>query len=101
MNRVDKCSYYKVEEVPIDFKASSSDAHDLDTSRTRLMESDMEILEWKGISMAEFGRAIVGAQYDQQLGYGYHELEQGSTVRLKQFKKIVLMDEVPKELSWL
>ena len=65
------------------------------------MESDvaMDKAESPGISMAEFGQAIFGAQYDQQLGYGYHELQQGSTVRLKQFKKIVLMDELPKELS--
>ena len=103
MNRIDKCSYCKVERVQMDFKTSPSHLHDLDTSMTKLMESDvaMDKAESPGISMAKVGQAIVGDQYDQQLGYGYHELEQGSTVRLKQFKKIVLMDEVPKELSWV
>ena len=103
MNRIDKCSYCKFERVQMDFKTSPSHLHDLDTSMTKLMESDvaMDKAESPGISMAKVGQAIVGDQYDQQLGYGYHELEQGSTVRLKQFKKIVLMDEVPKELSWV
>lgn len=73
MNRIDQCSYCKVKPVTVDLQ-------DPDTS------------------MAKFGQKIVGPQllYDQQLGYGYHELKKGSTVRLKQFKKIVLMDKVFK-----
>jgi hypothetical protein len=96
MSRIDKCSYCKVESVPgpRDFKAMPSYLQDADTSRTQLVESDMDKPESQGISMAEFGQEIIGDQYDQQLGYGYHELQQGSTVRLKQFKKIVLRDEV-------
>ena len=98
MNRIDKCSYCKVERVP---KALPSHLYDPDTSMTKLMESDGDKAESQEISMAEFGQKFIGDQYDQQLGYGYHELEQGSTVRLKQFKKIVLRDKVPKDLSCL
>ena len=93
MNRIDKCSYCKVEQchLPTDFKPSPH-VHDPDTSTSCLIKMDNP--ESLGTLMAEFGQAVVGAQYDQQLGYGYHELKQGSTVRLKQYKKIVLMDKV-------
>lgn len=92
MNRIDRCSYCKVEHVPVDFKATSSHLQDPDASIPSLVS--MDEVKSQGVSMAEFGQMIVGARYDQQLGYGYHELKQGSTIRLKQYKKIVLMDKV-------
>lgn len=75
MNRIDRCSFCIVEKVTKDSQSHSSD---LDTE----------------IQMAEFGKKVVGTHYDQQLGYGYREIEQGSTIRLKQYKKVVLMDKV-------
>lgn len=66
MDRIDTSSYYKTETV----------------SRTK--------------PMTEVGKMTVGEQvhYDQRLGYSYREIEQGSNVCFKQYKKVVLMDEV-------
>ena len=89
MDRVDKCSYSKVGKVQIDSETISS-VHAMPNSH----DSDI-----KEMSMAEFGKKLVGIHYDQQLGYGYREIYQRDEVRLKLYKKVILMDEVCYRVS--
>ena len=85
MDRIDKCSYSKVGKVL------------RDSETTRDLENSSELSPT--MPMVAFGKKFVGTHYDQQLGYGYREIYQGNNIRLKLYKKVVLMDEVCYEVS--
>lgn len=98
MDRIDKCSYSKVGKVLKDSEITCDPTNSSTLSPTHAMptSNDTDIEE---MPMVEFGKKLVGTHYDQQLGYGYREIYQGNNIRLKLYKKVVLMDKVCYEVS--